>query len=62
MTRKEASEPDHVMLDRIEMSRTAATAQKKFTQNRSPLCAVPGPNDPQDRCALQTTGRIYKDT
>ena len=25
---KEASEPDHVMLDRIEMSRTAATAQK----------------------------------
>ena len=28
MTRKDASEPDHVMLDRIEMSRTAATAQK----------------------------------
>ena len=38
MTRKEASEPDHVMLDRIEMSRTAATAQKcsRNTTNSKP--------------------------
>ena len=29
---KEASEPDHVMLDRIKMSKTAATAKKWAAQ------------------------------
>ena len=50
------------------MSKTAATAQKKrpnesrqFVADRCHHCGTPGPNEDQDRFALQATGRIYKD-
>ena len=68
MTKKEANEPNHVMLDRIEWARLQPQHKKKrpnesrqFVADRCHLCGTPGPNEDQDRFALQAIGRIYKD-